>query len=111
MPTYIYHCDANGASVEVVHRMAEDIKTWGELCERDGRDAGDTPADAPVHRQICSPAVHLPRGPAELKNLGFKKLVKRDKGVYENVTATHKEARYFDAKDPSTAPQIPKEFD
>ena len=51
------------------------------------------------------------RGAAELKNLGFKKLVRRDKGVYENVTATDKESRYFDANDPSSAPHIPKEFD
>ena len=111
MPTYVYLCDANGAEVEVVHRMAEDIKNWGELCERAGRDPEDTPADAPVRRKIFAPAVHLVRGPAELKNLGFKKLVKRDTGVYENVTATDKESRYFKAGDPSTAPHIPKEFD
>lgn len=111
MPTYVYLCDANGASIEVVHRMAEDIKTWGELCEHAGRDPGDTPSDAPVRRQIFAPAVRAVRGPAELKNLGFKQLVKRDKGVYENLTATDKESRIFDANDPSTAPHIPKEFD
>ena len=70
MPTYTYLCDANGASVDVVHRMAEDIETWGELCERAGLDPADTPVDAPVHRQISAPAVHLVRGNAELKNLG-----------------------------------------
>jgi predicted nucleic acid-binding Zn ribbon protein len=111
MPTYVYLCDANGASVEVVHRMAEDVKTWGELCELAGRDQKDTPADAPVRRQIFAPGVQSLRGPAELKNLGFKKLVKRDKGVYEDVTATGQESRYLDANDPSTTPHIPEQFD
>jgi len=86
MPAYVYLRKANGAAVEVFHSMAEDLETWGELCERAGCDPGDTPADAPVKRQIFAPAVQTVRGAAELKNLGFKKLVKRDKGVYENVT-------------------------
>ena len=83
----------------------------GVGCARAEREVGDTPADAPVHRQIFAPGVQTVRGAAELKNLGFKKLVRRDKGVYENVTATDKESRYFDANDPSSAPHIPKEFD
>lgn len=111
MPTYVYLCDANEASVEVVHSMSDELKTWGELCELAGLDVGDTPANASVHRRIFAPAVQSPRGPAELKNLGFKKLVRRDQGVYENVTATDKESRYYDANDPGTAPHIPKEFD
>jgi len=35
----------------------------------------------------------------ELKNLGFTKLVRRDKGVYENVTANHGEKKIVDAND------------
>lgn len=111
MPTYVYLCDANGAEVEVVHGMTQDLQTWGELCDLAECDPGETPVDTPVYRQIFAPAVQAVRGDAELKNLGFKKLVRRDKGVYENVTATDKESRYFDANDPSTAPHIPKEFD
>lgn len=111
MPTYVYLCDENGSSHEVFHSMSEDLKTWGELCELAGCDPGDTPKDSPVHRQIFAPGVQTPRGAAELKNLGFKKLVRRDKGVYENVTATDKESRYFDANDPSSKPDIPKDWD
>lgn len=111
MPTYVYLCNANGAAVEVVHSMADDIETWGELCGRAGCDPGDTPLDAPVRRQIFAPAVQTVRGAAELKNLGFKKLVRRDKGVYENVTAIDKESRYFDASDASTRPHLPREWD
>ena len=50
MPTYDYRCEANDRVVEVNHRMSEQIKTWGELCERQSMDPGDTPLDSPVKR-------------------------------------------------------------
>jgi len=50
MPTYDYRCEANGRVVEVIHRMSEEVKSWGELCERAGIEPGDTPAEAPVSR-------------------------------------------------------------
>jgi hypothetical protein len=50
MPTYDYHCEANGRVLEVKHRMSERLSTWGELCARLGMEAGDTPADSPVQR-------------------------------------------------------------
>ena len=48
MPTYDYHCDANGQTVQVQHRMSEEVTTWGELCTRAAIEPGDTPADSPV---------------------------------------------------------------
>jgi hypothetical protein len=50
MPTYDYRCEANGRVVEVVHRMSEQLRTWGELCDRAGVEAGDTPTETPVVR-------------------------------------------------------------
>lgn len=50
MPTYDYRCDANGQTLEVIHRMSESLSTWGELCERAGIEPAETPLDAPVHR-------------------------------------------------------------
>ena len=47
-------------------------------------------------------------GNAELKNLGLTKLVKRDSGVYENVTATDGEKRYMRHDDPDSLPHIHK---
>ena len=41
----------------------------------------------------------LVRGAAELKNLGFTKLVKRDSGVYEDVTASGSDARIIDTNE------------
>ena len=50
MPTYDYRCDANGRVFEVKHKMSESINTWSELCELNGWQIGDTPADAPITR-------------------------------------------------------------
>ena len=52
MPMYEYLCEANGRSVEVVHRMSERYETWGELCEKSQIDPGDTPPESPVRRLI-----------------------------------------------------------
>ena len=50
MPTYDYRCEANGRLVEVMHRMSEQMSTWGEVCEKAGSEPGNTPPDAPVMR-------------------------------------------------------------
>ena len=50
MPTYDYRCDANGRVLEVSHRMTDEVRTWGELCELAGIEPGDTPAGSPVKR-------------------------------------------------------------
>ena len=40
----------------------------------------------PVKRVLSLVAVNTPKTASDLKNLGFTKLVRRDNGVYENVT-------------------------
>ena len=50
MPTYDYQCEANGIVLEVNHRMSEEIRTWGELCDRTKHELGNTPVDSPVKR-------------------------------------------------------------
>ena len=55
---------------------------------------------APVQRLVPRSVTWVsPKSSGELKNLGFTKLVRRDKGVYENVTANHGEKRIVDAND------------
>ncbi|NUP89554.1 MAG: zinc ribbon domain-containing protein [Candidatus Sumerlaeia bacterium] len=110
MPLYDYFCPANGRTVEVFHGMNERILTWGELCGRTAVALGDTSPEAPVEKLIAAPGVNTPVGDSKLKNMGFTKLVKRDKGVYENVTATGSESRYMKADDPSTLPHLSKKI-
>lgn len=54
MPTYEYHCEANGRLVEVRHNMAERLSSWGELCERAGISPGRTDPAAPVEKLISA---------------------------------------------------------
>jgi hypothetical protein len=59
---------------------------------------------------MSTPSIAVPRGNSELKNLGFTKLVRRDQGVYENVTATDKEKRYVRSNDPSSQPDFKRKI-
>ncbi len=111
MPLYEYHCDANGKTVEVVHPIDAILSIWGEVCYVAQIPLGDTEPGAPVRRVITSPpAGHVPVGNSTLKEKGFTKLVRRDDGVYENVTATGDEARYMKAGDASTLPHLNKKI-
>jgi hypothetical protein len=102
VPRYDYHCPANGLTVEVTHRMSEKLATWGEVCARSGQPLGGTDAATPVERVIHAPALSFPRGNSELKAQGFTKLVRRDDGVYENVTAREGQTKVVHRDDPGS---------
>jgi len=54
MPTYEYLCETNGRVLEVRHKMAEQLATWGELCARAGVATGRTDPRAPVRKLISA---------------------------------------------------------
>lgn len=54
MPTYEYYCTENQRSVEVMHGMSTQLKTWAELCEAAGLGQGTTPGDTPVEKMLGS---------------------------------------------------------
>jgi predicted nucleic acid-binding Zn ribbon protein len=54
VPTYEYRCEANGAVIEVQHKMAEQVRTWGDLCERAGIARGRTNPKAPVEKLMSA---------------------------------------------------------
>jgi hypothetical protein len=112
MPIYEYYCEANDETVEVNHPMAVSLAIWGQVCYVAGIPLGDTDPEAPVKRVIRSaPAVSVPTGNSTLKEKGFTKLVKRDDGVYENVTASGDEKRYMTSDDPDSLPHLDKKID
>ncbi|MBD2183759.1 zinc ribbon domain-containing protein [Planktothrix sp. FACHB-1355] len=86
MPTYDYFCASNNQKVEVRHSIHEKLTTWGELCKLAQCDPGETPLDTPVQRLISVPSLLVPTSNSDYKSAGLTKLVKRDSGVYENVT-------------------------
>ncbi len=108
MPCYDYYCEANGQTVEVRHGMDVVLTTWGEVCYAAQVPIGETEFTAPVRKVLSPPAISLPTGNAKLKEVGFTKLVKRDDGVYENVTRTGDEQRYMKAGDADSLPHLHK---
>jgi predicted nucleic acid-binding Zn ribbon protein len=110
MPFYDYYCEANGKTVEVRHGIDVELTTWGEVCYAAQIPLGDTEFEAPVRKVISPPAISVATGDAKLKELGFTKLVKRDTGVYENVTRSGDEERYMEAGSPESIPHIHKKI-
>lgn len=102
MPRYDYHCPDNDFIVEVRHGINERLKTWGEVCERAQIDPKGTALDTPVELVVYAPALSFPKGNVALKNMGFSKLVRRDSGVYENVTARDGQTKIVSADSPAS---------
>ena len=63
---------------------------------------------APIRKIVSRPNISTPRTNTELKDLGFTKLVKRDDGVYENVTARDGDSRFVHRDRPETLPNLNK---
>jgi putative FmdB family regulatory protein len=63
---------------------------------------------APVRKRISRIGLSIPKMNSEIRDLGFTKLVRRDDGVYENVTARNGESRYMVRDKPETMPDLSK---
>ena len=107
MPVYEYFCEDNGRTVELSHPLDAQLSIWGEVCYVAQIALDDTDPMAPVHRVLTrAPGTIVATSNSEYRNLGFTKLVKRDNGVYENVTAVDGEKRYMKADDPGSLPHF-----
>ena len=60
----------------------------------------------PIRKIISRTNINTPKTNTELKDLGFTKLVKRDDGVYENVTRRGNDSRYMEHNKPETIPDL-----
>jgi len=67
-----------------------------------------TQCAGPVRKLISRINISTPKTNSELRDLGFTKLVKRDNGVYENVTARDGESRIVLRDKPETLPNLKK---
>lgn len=63
---------------------------------------------ATVKRCLSLTNISTPKSNSELRDLGFTKLVRRDDGVYENVTRREGESRYMERGKPGTVPDLRK---
>ena len=62
----------------------------------------------PVKKLISPVSLSSSKTNSELRDLGFTKLIRRDDGVYENVTARGNESRYMERGKPETMPDLSK---
>jgi hypothetical protein len=62
----------------------------------------------PVKKIVSRIFVSCPKTNGELRDMGFTKLVKRDDGVYENVTARNGDSRYMVRGKSETVPDLSK---
>ena len=62
----------------------------------------------PVRKIISSANICIPKTNSELRDLGFTKLIKRDNGVYENVTARNGDCRMVFRDKLDTLPDLTK---
>ena len=106
MPYYLYKCLENGRRVEVNHPANVVLKNWGQLCFVGQVEIGETAFEAPIEKIIFSSRIIVPDGNSKLKENGFTKLIKRDQGVYENVTALDGEEKHMIADKPETIPHF-----
>jgi hypothetical protein len=110
MPLYDYYCVENKRTVEVSHSADIVLQTWGEVCFAAQIPMGETPFTSPVRKIIHPAYISIPIADSKLKEVGFTKLVKRDEGIYENVTALDGEKRYMKAGDPASIPHLHKKI-
>ena len=98
MPVYEYEHLAQGCALGKRFERTQSMSSAKlTRCPECGRE---------IKRLISLVAISTPKTASDLKNLGFTKLVRKDTGVYENVTASGKESRIWDASKPETMPDL-----
>ena len=100
MPVYEYEHIGDGAGCPLSKKFELTQTMYSakfKKCPQCGKE---------VRKLISLVGISTPKTNSDLKNLGFTKLVRRDNGVYENVTATGKESKVWDAGKPETMPDL-----
>ncbi len=110
MAIYKYFCSANNKSITISHPIDAKVRNWGELCFLAQEDIGDTEFLAPITKVLQPSFISVPTSNSTLKEKGFTKLVRRERGVYENVTADYGESKYMTAGDKKSIPDLTKKI-
>jgi putative FmdB family regulatory protein len=100
MPVYEYEHTGDACSLGIRFEIVQSIadKPFSR-CPGCGR---------PVRKLISLVGISVPKTNSELRDLGFTKLVRRDDGVYENVTARDHESKHMIRGKPETMPDLSK---
>ena len=100
MPVYEYEHLEKACTVGKVFEHTQSIhdKTLTRCPECNG----------PIRKLISHTSFSAPKTNRELRDLGFTKLVKRDDGVYENMTARDGDSKVMVRGKPETIPNLTK---
>ncbi len=100
MPIYEYEHQAVGCELGKIFEIRQSISDPVlKKCPQ---------CQARIRKIISRANISTPKTNTELKDLGFTKLVKRDDGVYENVTARKGDSRFVHRDRPETLPNLKK---
>jgi len=100
MPIYEYEHLEDYCSLGKVFDHSQSIKEESlTCCPNCGK---------PIRKLISLTNFSAPKTNSELRDLGFSKLVRRDDGVYENVTAREGESKTVLRDKPETFPNFQK---
>jgi len=100
MPVYEYEHVEDDCSLGKVFSLTQSIHD---------KPLSRCPAcEGPVKKIISMAYISTPKGNSELKDMGFTKLVRRDDGVYENVTARDGDSKVVVRDKPETLPNLSK---
>jgi putative FmdB family regulatory protein len=98
MPVYEYEHTEHPCSIGRIFEVTQSLKEHHlKKCPQCG---------CPVKKLISLVGISTPKTNSELRDLGFTKLVKRDDGIYENVTARNGDNRYMERGKPETVPTL-----
>ncbi len=100
MPVYEYEHTETSCPIGRIFEVTQSLKE-GPLrkCPHCGR---------PINKLISLVGLSISRSNSELRDLGFTKLVRRDDGIYENVTPRKGDSRYMERGKPETVPDVSK---
>ena len=100
MPLYEYEHTEQPCPIGRVFEICQSLKERPlNKCPKCGQ---------PIKKLISLVGLSMPKSNSELRDLGFTKLVKRDDGIYENVTARNGDNRYMERGKPNTVPDVTK---
>ena len=100
MPVYEYEHQGKGCALGKIFDVRQSIN--------DKQLTHCPECAGPVTKIISRINISCPKTNSELRDLGFTKLVKRDDGVYENVTARGGDSKYMERGKPETIPNLSK---
>lgn len=102
MPVYEYEHVGEGCALGKTFELTQSIYSAKfEICPECGEK---------VNKLVSMVGISTPKTNSDLKSMGFTKLVRRDNGVYENVTATGNESKIWDARKPETMPDLKRKI-